>query len=128
MWCEIFDFFVHLVLRQGPISPTHHIGGEGLQTYVAWGVSLADVPSLVIRFCCSRRVACGSNIWLARAMCPSLFLLVWCMFQAPAVEEQSNEDDCHYVFLVYFLCCTGCFVSSYLSVVLTFVSLDKYQI
>jgi hypothetical protein len=35
---------------------------------------------------------------LARARCPGLFLLVWWMFQAHAVEEQSKENDCHYAY------------------------------
>jgi hypothetical protein len=68
--CDMFDLFVHLGMRQCYVYPTLWSCGEWLQVYVAWGVSLGHVPSMIIWSYCSRRVAI---LWSSKTRFARLF-------------------------------------------------------
>jgi hypothetical protein len=120
----MFDLFVHLGLRQDPVSSTVLIGGKGLQACVALGASPANVPSTVIRISLFRASGCcglQSLGWRGHLQVSQPFQLVQCMHYALTIIEKTNKEESQYglrciiisywsfCVMLHLLCTDSCF-------------------
>jgi hypothetical protein len=85
-----FNLFLRLVLRQVLASSTRWFCDKGLQVCVAWGVTPANVLSVIARSRCMQQVVfavfkvlCGDGV----CRCYFPLLPFWCFFQALVDEK-----------------------------------------
>ena len=101
--CCLARFYKKMSWSQTSRANERSLTSPNFKLYVQpWlGCIPTDVPSTVIRSCCSRWIAIVHDIqrlsWRGRLQVSRIFSTC-CMFPAPTTVEQSNEEDDLYDF------------------------------